>query len=301
MCGNKIKNSSTALLKTVPPTGLVIFAIIAIQFGAAISVNLFPVLGVEGTVAVRIILSAFIMLGFSGSGFRHLGNTFVSHWKLLIVFGLCIVAMNLFFYQALARIPLGAAVAIEFIGPLSVAAFNSRRLVHLVWVALAAVGVFLLSPLSGVELDTAGVVYALLAGAGWAVFITLVTRVGSRTDGNDGLAIGMLVAAIVMTPMAVPALPVLIFNPMVLLASIGVAVLSTAIPFTFEFEALKRMPARAYGILVSMEPAVAALVGAVLLGERIGMQGIIAVCCVVVAAIGITATDIKTPIEKSGA
>lgn len=299
MRASLIKNKSAALVQTIPPSGLVILAVVAIQFGAAISVNLFPILGVEGTVAVRIILSAFIMLGFSGSGPGHLAQTFVRHWKLLVVFGLCIVAMNLFFYQALDRIPLGAAVAIEFIGPLSVAAFNSKRWIHFVWVALAALGVFLFSPWAGVELNTAGIVFALLAGCGWAIFIVLVTRIGDRTDGNDGLAIGMLVAAVVMTPFAIPVVPALLLNPLVLIASIGVAVLSTAIPFTFEFEALKRMPARAYGVLVSMEPAVATLVGAILLSERIGMQGLIAVCCVVVAAVGITATDDKNPTEDA--
>ena len=294
MRDNAIKTKSVLLLKTVPPSSLVICAVVAIQFGAAISVNLFPVLGVEGTVAVRIILAALIMLVFTSNGLKHLGHTFVTHWMVLIGFGLCIVGMNLFFYKALDRIPLGAAVAIEFIGPLGVAALNSKRFSHLIWVGLAAVGIFLLSPLSGVDLNTAGIIYALLAGCGWALFIILAGRIGDQADGNDGLVIGMLIAAIFMVPMAVPVMNKLVANPIVLLASVGVAVLSTAIPFTFEFEALKRMPARAYGILVSMEPAVAALVGAVLLGDRIGLQGIIAVCCFVVAAIGITATDNKT-------
>lgn len=290
-----IKYTRATILATIPPQALVLFAVVAIQFGAAISVNLFPVLGVEGTVAVRIILSAFIMLGFSSSGLKHLMVALKDHWKILLVFGMCIVAMNLFFYQAIDRIPLGAAVAIEFIGPLGVAAYNSKRLIHIFWVGLAAVGILLFSPLSGVNLNTAGIVFALLAGSGWALFIILAARLGDRIDGHDGLTIGMLIAALIMTPMAVPVVSDLILNPMVLIASIGVAVLSTAIPFTFEFEALKRLPARAYGVLVSMEPAVAATVGAILLGERIGTQGIIAVCCVVVAAIGISITDNQSP------
>jgi len=207
------------------------------------------------------------------------------------VFGLCIVAMNLFFYEAISRIGLSASVAIEFIGPLSVAVFNSKRLIHLMWIVLAALGIFLLSPMAGVSLDSIGIVFALLAGSGWAFFIILAARIGNRIDGNDGLAVGMLIAAVIMSPMAVPFAPDLIANPLVLLVGFGVAVLSTAIPFTFEFEALKRMPARAYGILVSTEPAVAAVVGAVLLEERIGTQGVIAVSCVVVAAVGISVSD----------
>ena len=289
-----IKNTLSAGFDSIPPTALVMFAVVAIQLGAAISVSLFPLLGVDGTVAVRIILSACLLLMFSGASIKALLKTAKAHWPILVVFGFCIVAMNLFFYEAINRIPLGAAVAIEFIGPLGVAAFNAKRTAHLLWVALAALGVLLLSPLSGAALDTLGIIYALMAGAGWAMFILLATKVGGRISGNDGLAIGMTIAAVIMLPMGLPTVPTLLSSPWVLLASAGVALLSTTIPFTCEFQALKRLPARAYGILVSMEPAVAALVGAILLAERIGLQGLIAVGCVVAAAIGITLSDNKS-------
>ncbi len=266
-------------------------AIIAVQVGAGLATHLFPVLGAEGTVAVRIIFSA-LLLGIAARGRIHtFGQTFLRNWVLLVAFGLGVAMMNFFFYQAIARIPLGAAVALEFIGPLGVAALTSRRASHFVWVAIAAFGIILLSPVSGTDLDTLGVFFALLAGTGWAFFILLAVRVGKRVPGNDGLAIAMMVAAITMIPFVAPVTVDLITDPLILLAGFGVALLSTTIPFTLEFQALKRLSARAYGVLISLEPAVAVLVGALLLDERIGTQGMVAVACVVAAAIGITLTE----------
>ena len=280
-----------SVLSAIPPPGLVLLAITAIQVGAGLATHLFPVLGAEGTVAVRIIFSA-LLLGVAARGrVRTFGQVFLRNWVLLVAFGLCVAAMNLFFYLAIARIPLGAAVAFEFIGPLSVAALTSRRASHFVWVAIAAIGIILLSPVSGTDLDTLGILFALLAGAGWALFVLLAGRVGRRVPGNDGLAIAMTVAAITMIPFVAPVAIDLITNPLILVTGFGVALLSTTIPFTLEFQALRRLSARAYGVLVSLEPAVAVLVGAVLLDERIGAQGTVAVTCVVAAAIGITLTE----------
>jgi inner membrane transporter RhtA len=289
--GGPGEHNNARLLDAIPPPGLVLLAIAAIQIGAGLATHLFPILGAEGTVAVRIIFSALLLSLAARSRIRTFGQTFLNHWGLLLAFGLCVGAMNFFFYQALARIPLGAAVAIEFVGPLGVAALASRQMSHFAWVALAALGIILLTPLAGVDLDTLGIIYALLAGAGWALFIILAGYVADRVSGNDGLAIGMAIAAIAMIPFAAPVVNVLLADPIIILAGFGVALLSTTIPFTFEFEALKRMSKRTYGVLVSVEPAVAALVGALLLGERIGVQGMIAVACVVIAAIGITVTD----------
>ena len=289
--GSTDDESSQTVLGAFPPTGLLLMAIISIQLGAGIATHLFPVLGAEGTVAVRIIFSA-LLLGLAVRGrIGTFGQIYIRNWGLLTVYGLCVAAMNLFFYQAIALIPLGAAVAIEFVGPLSVAVLASRRLVHFAWVALAALGIVLLSPFGGANLDSLGILFALLAGVSWAFFIILTRRVGNRVSGNDGLAIGMIVAALSMIPFAIPIVPDLVSSPMILLAAFVVALLSTTIPFTFEFEALKRMSTRTYGVLVSVEPAVAVLIGALLLGERIGVQGMIAVSLIVVAAIGITISD----------
>ena len=284
-----------ALLATIPPTGLLLLAILSIQIGAGLATQLFATLGADGTVALRIIFSA-ILLGLAARRrVRTFGRTFLSNWKLLLVFGLCIAAMNFFFYQAIARIPLGAAVALEFIGPLGVAVLASRRLIHFAWVSLAALGILLLSPFTGAELDSLGITFAFVAGAAWALFIILARRVGGRVSGNDGLAIGMIVAGISMIPFAMPVASHVISDPIILLGALGVALLSTTFPFTLEFEALKRISTRTYGVMVSVEPAVAAVVGTILLGERIGVQGMIAITCVVVAAIGIAVADEGTP------
>ncbi|MEM7359767.1 MAG: EamA family transporter [Pseudomonadota bacterium] len=275
----------------MPPQAMVLLAIVAIQLGAALSVTLIPLLTTEGTVAVRIIFSAVLLWIAARGRVRSFARTFVDNSWLLISFGLCLAVLYYCFMQAIARIPLGAAVALEFIGPLSVAVLNSRKLSHLGWIALAGVGIALLSPLTGVELDPVGIIFALLAGAGWATFIILAAKVGNKVPGNDGLAIGMAIAALTMIPFFVPITEILISDLKLLLLGVAVALLSTTIPFTLEFQALKKLPARSYGILVSLEPAVAASIGAIFLGERIGLQGVLAVACVVIAAIGITIAD----------
>ena len=281
------------LLGAVPPTALLLLAIFSIQMGAALATQLFPILGSDGTVAIRIIISA-LLLGLVARGrVRRFLSLFARDWGLLMAYGLCIAAMNFFFYKSISLIPLGAAVAIEFVGPLGVAALSSHRPAHFACVGLATIGIVLLSPLTGVDLDALGMIFALLAGAGWASFIILSRRVAKQVPGNDGLAIGMSVAALSMIPFAIPVVTDLVDNPMLLLAGLGVALLSTTLPFTLEFEALKRLSTRAYGVIVSVEPVVAALIGALVLGERIGLQGMIAVVCVVVAAIGITVTDAR--------
>jgi len=285
------------IFKTLPPTVLVLLSVCSVQIGAGLATRLFPVLGAEGTVAFRIIISAMLLVLIARSNLIELKRQFSNHFQLLLLFGLCIAAMNLFFYLSIARIPLGAAVAIEFVGPLGIAALKSKRKIHFAWVLLASLGIALLSPITGVQLDVVGIVYALMAGAGWALFILLAERVNKRTDGADGLIIAMMVAAIAMMPFAVRVTPELFSNVKILLAALAVALLSTTIPFSFEFEALKRLPARNYGILVSVEPAAAALVGAVFLGERIGLQGLLAVSCVVVAAIGISVSDRRKPVQ----
>ena len=282
------------MLDAIPPAALVLLAIAAIQIGAALATHLFPALGAAGTVATRIIFAAVLLLLMARGRLHALLRSFTQHWPLLSAFGVCVAVMNLCFYMAIARIPLGAAVTIEFIGPLGLAAITSRRPAHFFWVALAAVGIVLLSPLSGVELDPVGVAFALVAGLGWAMFAVLAGRVGQRIPGHDGLVVGMCVAAVLMVPLVVPAVDVLVTEPLVLLAGMAVALLSTTLPFTLEFSALQRLTPRAYGVLVSLEPAVAALAGATLLGERIGIQGVTAVACVVTATIGITLYERKT-------
>ena len=286
-----ILSAKPRLIDALPPHLLVLFSVVAIQLGAGVSTRLFPLVGVEGTVAIRVILSAVILWLFAYRRISSLVSGFRRHWRILLLFGVCMAAMNFCFFKAIERIPLGVAVAIEFVGPLSVSALLSKHRGHLVWVALAFFGILLLTPAIGSTLDMAGVVYAVLSGIGWGGFSLLSRRVSGQLKDNDGLVLGLTIAAMMMLPFAL-SIPVSAFvNPQVLLIGFLVALLSTAIPFTLEFEALKRLSATTYGVLVSTEPAVAAMVGAVLLGELIGIRGLVAVACVVVAAIGITLSD----------
>lgn len=282
--GQPSRPSASAVLGAVPPPGLLLLSIMAIQVGAALAIHLFPALGPSGTVALRVGFSALFLLAASRPRFPD----FLRYSGWIVIFGLVIATMNLFFYQAIARIPLGAAVTVEFVGPLGLAAITSRRWVDLVWVLLAALGISLFSPIGGEPLDLLGLVFALLAGVCWAGFVLVSARVGRHVPGGQGLALAMTVAAIALLPFAVPIGAEVLSKPVLLLGAVVVALLSTTIPYRLEYEALQRLSPSAYGVLVSLEPAVATLVGAVLLSERIGARSTLAVACVTIAAIGTT-------------
>jgi inner membrane transporter RhtA len=210
-------------------------------------------------------------------------------YALATVFGLALAAMNLAFYSALARIPLGVAVTLEFSGPLAVAVLGSRRLLDGLWVALAAGGIILLAPIGafgGLDLDPVGVGLALLAGLLWATYIILSQKTGAEFSGVTGLAIGMAVGAVALVPVGVFQGGVALLDSKVLVLGAGVALLSSAIPYSLEMEALRRIPAKVFGVLMSLEPAVAALVGLVALGEVLQPRAIVAVFLVTIAAIG---------------
>jgi len=185
---------------------------------------------------------------------------------------------------------LGIAVAIEFIGPLGVAAFTSRRLNHFIWIGLAVAGLALLTPSIGTDLDPVGVGLALAAGAGWASFVLISPRVGSAVGGG-GLALAMLAASLFTLPFELAAGGLGRLDVGVLAGALAVAILSTALPLTLEFEALRRMSARAYGVTVTLEPVVAALIGAIVLGQALPQKAVLAIACVTGAAIGVTLSD----------
>jgi inner membrane transporter RhtA len=212
----------------------------------------------------------------------------------VVLFGLVIAGMNSLYYASISRIPLGVATTLEFIGPLGVSLVGSRRLSDLLWIVLAATGITLLIPIEGgVALDPLGVVLALMAGAGWAAYILVNVHVGRAFPGTTGLALSMSVAAIVLVPFDIGSLVPLVHNPVPLLLGLGVAVLSTVIPFALELEALRRISARAFGVLMSLEPAVAALIGFVLLHETIGARGLLAMLLIIVASCGVSFVDKK--------
>jgi inner membrane transporter RhtA len=273
-------------LRSVPPTGLVLFPIVSVQLGAAIAKGLFDALGPGGTVFLRISFAALVLLLLVRPKLRGHDR---SGYLVATVFGLTLAGMNLSLYLAIDRIPLGVAVTLEFLGPLGVAVAGSRRPLDLLWAVLASAGVLLLAPLDvlgGTNLDPVGVAFALLAGCLWACYILLSARTGSAFAGGTGLVIALCVGTVVLLPVGVAGGGYALLDPGLLLAGFGVAMLSSAIPYSLELEALRRLPARVFGVLMSLEPAVAALVGLLVLGERLDSRAVAAVLLVTVAAAG---------------
>jgi inner membrane transporter RhtA len=208
---------------------------------------------------------------------------------IAVSFGISLGVMNFSIYQAFARIPLGVAVTIEFLGPLAVAVAGSRHLRDVGWVVLAAIGVVLLTQGGHGHLDLTGVIFAGVAAACWAAYIVLSSATGRRFPGSSGLAIAMVVAAVLVTPPAVVAGGRAMFRPAVLATGAAIGVLSSVIPYRLELESLRRMPMRLFGVWMSAEPAVAALIGLVMLGQHLSIAEWVAICCVMVACAGAAA------------
>ncbi len=278
------------VLGAIPPTGLLLLAIISVQLGSVLAIHLFSTLGPSGTVFLRVAFGALLVAIVAPPVFD---QTLRRHFGIIVLFGCVIAIQNLFFFHAIARIPLGTAVTIEFMGPLGVAVFSSRRPVDFLWIALAGLGLSLLTPDIGSGLDPWGVLFAAITGCAWAAFILLSVRVGRIFPGGSGLSPAMIVAALLLTPFAAVSADMLQVAPTVLLAVLGVAVLSSTVPTVLEFEALKTMPLRKHGIILAIEPVVAMLAGAILLSDAIETRGLLAAAAVMAAAIGATLTGRK--------
>jgi inner membrane transporter RhtA len=268
----------------VPPTLLVLGSIASVQFGAAFAKTLFDELGAGGTVFVRTLVAAIVLVlifrpRLAGQSRGDLG--------LALVFGLVLAAMNFCFYASIERIPLGIAVTFEFVGPLGVAVFGSRRPLDLLWVALAATGILLLSDIgSGGGLDSLGVALALFAGVLWACYILLSARMGRTFPGGAGLAIALVVATVPLAPVGIAQGGSQLLVPEVLAAGVAVGLLGSAIPYALELEALRTMPVGVFGVLMSLEPAVAALAGFLVLDEGLVTREVVAIGLVVAASAG---------------
>jgi len=220
---------------------------------------------------------------------------------IVAAFGVTLAVMNFAIYESFARIPLGIAVTIEFLGPLGVAVAFSRRPMDLAWVALAATGVVLLVRDDGSgRVTVAGVAFALLAAAGWAAYILLSVAIGRRFPGSSGLALASLVGTVIMLPVGISSGGSTLLRPELLAIGIAVGLLSSVIPYTFELEALRRMRAQVFGILMSLEPAAAAIVGLVVLGEVLAVREWAAIGCVIVACVGATRTQPPPPEVPEG-
>jgi len=265
-----------------------------VQFGAALARTLFDDAGPAGTVFVRVGIAAVVLALLWRPPFRGHSR---EEWRLAVAFGISLAVMNFFFYEALDRIPLGLAVTFEFVGPLGVAVAGSRRRLDLVWVAFAAAGIVLIAAPGTGELDALGVLYALVAGGAWAAYILLSARTGRAFPGGTGLVLAMCVAAALLLPVGIAAAGDALLDPEVLLIGAGVAILSSVIPYSAELEALRLMPEHVFGVLLSLEPAVAALAGYLLLDQNLGARELAGIACVMAATAGAVAGT-RAPIPR---
>ncbi|MEU7987261.1 EamA family transporter [Streptosporangium canum] len=271
----------------IPPSGLVLLAILSVQVGAGFAKDLFSQLPPSAVVFLRIAMGALIMGVVARPRLKGLTRVDVG---LGVAFGVTLGVMNLSFYEALARLPMGIAVAIEFLGPLGVAVAASRRRLDLLWVALAGSGVVLLAPwgTAASRISWAGIGFALVAAVCWAGYILLSAAVGQRFPGTTGLSFAMIVSFLLIAPVGIGTGGADLLQPELLLIGLGVGLLSSVIPYSIELEALRRMPKQVFGILMSLEPAVAAMVGLLVLGEVLDVREWAAIGCVVVASVGAT-------------
>jgi inner membrane transporter RhtA len=282
---------------SLPAVPAVLLSIVSVQGGAAIAKGLFPLLGPAGTTSLRIGLSALVLLLVVRP---RLGKLTPPQWRAVVPYGLALGIMNFLFYCALARIPLGLAVTLEFVGPLGVALVGSRRWIDVVWVMLAAAGIALIAPWSGQGIDLPGMAFALAAGGAWAVYIVLGQRTAAVLPGQQAVAIGMVFAALPVLPFGVASGSLLLLTPHLLLLGLLLAVFSSVLPFSLEMQALRSLPTRTFSILMSLEPVAAALSGWLLLNERLTLSQWLAVGFIVAASAGATLTATKpTPAVAS--
>jgi inner membrane transporter RhtA len=266
---------------------LVLCSIVSVQSGAAAATTLFDQIGPAGAVLLRTLFAAVALVILWRPTLR--GHT-RPELRLVALLGAVLAAMNLSFYAALDRIPLGLAVTFEFVGPLGVAIAGSRRGADLAWAAFAAGGIALLSPGIGGSLDALGVAFALLAGAFWAAYILLTARVGRAFERGDGLALAMSFSSLLLLPGGIVGGGPDLLDPGLLGVGVAVALLSSAIPYSFELEALRRLPENTFGVLMSLEPGVAALVGLAFLGQALSGREVAAIALVVIASAGALGT-----------
>ena len=266
-------------------------AIASVQVGATVAKHLFVFLGPTGTVFLRVGFGAGILLAIARPRWSRFD---ARQWRSIVLFGLIIAGMNLSFYQAIARIPLGIAVTIEFIGPLGVAVAGSRKRLDFAWAAMAAAGVSLLS-FGGGSVNPLGVLFALAAAAGWASYIVLGQRVGRMVPGPDGLALALTVSGLALLPFGIAGAGSRLRDLHNLGLGLVVAILSSAIPFSLEFAALRRLSSQVFGILMSLEPAMGAAAGFVFLGQRLSLRDLLAIALVIVASAGATRTAAARP------
>ncbi|MBT5433685.1 MAG: EamA family transporter [Rhodospirillaceae bacterium] len=275
-------------LERIPGPVLLFLAILSLQAGSAIAITIFPVFGPIGTMFLRMAFGALILIVIYRSD---LVAALRQSPLAVLILGAIMTLQSAAFYEALDRIPLGIAVAIEFVGPLAVALVASRKPLDILFVLLTAGGIVLLTPLVSSDLDPVGLLWASVAGVGWASFVIVAKRLGRKLEGGVGLALAMSASAVLLFPfVGVQTLSILVGDVALLLPVFAVALLSGAMAFLFEFLTLKTMDMTSFGILVSIEPGIATLIGVVTLSESVDAYGWLAVGLITAASIGATLT-----------
>lgn len=278
-------------LTRVPATLLVMIAVISVQFGAAMARDLFPVIGPGGTVWLRLgVAILFLTVIFRPTIWR----TFRSHPRVMTLFGMSIALSTLFFYIAVERIPLGIAISIEFLGPLVVAVANARHWRDRLWIVLAAASLALLIPDIGSSIDPWGIAAALVAGVFWGLYIVISPKVGAVADEFDGLVVALIVAWFIMLIPGITQGGMNLMRTDILWQSLLMGLAAAVIPFTCEFSALQRIPARVYGVLVCTEPIAGTIIGFIVLNETLSLQAFFAVIGVTIASVGATLSNKET-------
>jgi inner membrane transporter RhtA len=271
------------------PVGLVLAGGVSVQFGGALAALLIPRAGAIGVVTLRLLAAAVVLLLICRPRLRGHSRT---DWGTVVVFGVTMAAMNGLFYQSVARIPLGPAVTLEVLGPLALSVLTSRRVVNLAWAGLALTGVFLLGGGGFGDLDPTGVAFALGAGAMWAAYIIFSARTGRRFPQADGLALAMAVAAVLCLPLGIAESGAKLTDPTTIALGSAVAILSSVLPYTLELLALRRLPAATFAILMSLEPAVAATAGFLVLNQALSTVEALAIALVIGASMGAVRTQV---------
>jgi inner membrane transporter RhtA len=281
-------DKSRSLASSLLPVGLLLIAMASIQSGASLAKSMFPLVGAQGTTTLRLIFASVIMVILLKPWRATLT---AKSLRTVVIYGIALGGMNFLFYMSLRSVPLGIAVALEFTGPLAVAIYASRRAVDFLWIALAAFGLILLIPTGDAKagIDLLGASYALGAGAFWALYILFGQKAGAD-NGIQTAALGVLIAAIFIAPIGIVHAGSALLSPALIPVALGVAILSTALPYSLEMIALTRMPARTFGTLMSIEPAFGALSGLLFLHEVLSLSQWMAIASIICASIGATLT-----------
>ncbi|HTO81403.1 MAG TPA: EamA family transporter [Methylomirabilota bacterium] len=272
----------------LPPTVLLLLSMLSIQLGSALATTLFSSLGPAGTAWTSTALSAVVLSALAPP---KLDRRLRDHAWLILLFGLVDAGMALPFFLALQSIPLGIAAAITFVGPLGVAVATSRRVLHFACIGVAALGVVLLTPALGGAIDPVGLGLSAVAAAAWAGFVPISKRAGRTFSGADGLTFGLWAATLLLLPFALAEGGLFQAGTLDLAGAIAVALLTVVLPMAMEYQALQHISARAYGVMMTLEPAIGALVGVTFLGQALGVRMSVAIACVTLAALGVTLSD----------